>query len=212
VDGPYRHQGAVVRSVPDLVEAAVRLDRPEDAAAPLARFAGWAEALGQPWMAALLARCRALTLPAAEAEPHFLAALARHEPGRRPFERARTELLYGEWLRRARRKSGARVHLGAALRTFEELGCAPWAARTRAELGAAGAPVAGSTAAATPDAFADLTPQELQITQLAAQGMSNRDIAAQLFLSPRTVAYHLYKAYPKLGVSSRGELAKLVAG
>jgi DNA-binding CsgD family transcriptional regulator len=198
-----------MRCIPDLVEAAVRLGRPEEVAAPLARFAAWAGAMRQPWIDALLARCEAMTAPDAEAERHYLRALALHEPKARPFERARTELMFGEWLRRSRRKTDARVHLTGALQTFDELGSQPWAARARAELGAAGAAVTGPAA---PDAFVDLTPQELQITQLAAQGMSNRDIAAQLFLSPRTVAYHLYKAYPKLGIRSRGELAALAAG
>ncbi|AHI01017.1 helix-turn-helix transcriptional regulator [Kutzneria albida] len=206
LNGPIRHQVAVVRCVPDLVEAAVRLGRAQDAAEPLALFARWARTLRQPWIDALLARCHALTTSDSEAEQHFLHALERHEPRSRPFERARTELVYGEWLRRSRRKNDARAHLNAALQVFEELGCTPWATRARTELGASGATV---TQAARSHVFAELTPQELQISQLAAQGLSNRDIAAQLFLSPRTVAYHLYKAYPKLGISSRGELASL---
>ncbi|MET1075924.1 MAG: LuxR C-terminal-related transcriptional regulator, partial [Umezawaea sp.] len=111
---------------------------------------------------------------------------------------------FGEWLRRCRRKTEARDHLAAALRVFDDLGTAPWADRARAELRAAGAEL---PRADVPDVFATLTPQELQITRLAARGMSNRAIAARLFLSPRTVAYHLYKAYPKLGITSRGELA-----
>jgi DNA-binding CsgD family transcriptional regulator len=197
-----RHQGAVVRSTPDFVEAAVRLGRAGEVS--LDRYETWVRTLGQPWLGALLSRCRAMTAPEAEAEQHYLRALDLHEPLARPFDRARTELLYGEWLRRARRKNEAREHLGAALRVFDELGSPPWAARARTELGAAGAVVAQAPA---PDVFAGLTPQELQVTQLAAQGLSNRDIAAQLYLSPRTVAYHLYKAYPKLGITSRGELA-----
>jgi DNA-binding CsgD family transcriptional regulator len=211
VEGPYRHQGAVVRCVPDLIEAAVRLGRVADVVEPLARFATWAGAMDQPWIDALHARCQAMIAPDATAEEHYLRALARHGPARRPFDRARTELLFGEWLRRSRRKSEARVHLSAALRAFDELGSVPWAARARAELGASGAGVSGSgpRGSGATGALADLTPQERQITQLAAQGMSNRDIAAQLFLSPRTVAYHLYKAYPKLGIRSRGELASL---
>jgi DNA-binding CsgD family transcriptional regulator len=162
--------------------------------------------LGMPWIDALVARCRALLQPDA-AETHFLRALALHENGGRPFDRARTSLLYGEWLRRTRRRGEARTHLAAALHLFDGLGSAPWADRARAELEASGVATARS---ALPDAFADLTPQELQISQLAAQGLSNRDIAAQLFLSPRTVAYHLYKAYPKLGITSRAELSELI--
>lgn len=226
VEGPQGHQNVPVRSVPDLTEAAVRLGRPDDVAAPLATYATWAAAVRRPWSDALLARCRALTTPGPEAERHYLRALDLHDPRHRPFDRARTELSFGEWLRRGRRRSDARGRLASALRTFEEIGARPWAERARLELGAAGHtgdPVkAGKTAdaAATPsagprgsagDTGVRLTPQELQITELAATGLSNRDIAARLYLSPRTVAYHLYKAYPKLGVSSRSELATLRA-
>jgi DNA-binding CsgD family transcriptional regulator len=207
--GPSRHLAAVVRSVPTEIEAAVRLGRAGDAVEPLALLTRWAAVVRRPWSDALLARCRALTAPDAEAEAHFERALALHAAANRPFEQGRTALLYGEWLRRARRKSDARVQLSAALTTFEEIGSAPWAARARAELGASGA---RTEQAAPSPAFRLLTPQELQITQLAAQGLSNRDIAAQLILSPRTVAYHLYKAYPKLGISSRGELMTLSGG
>jgi DNA-binding CsgD family transcriptional regulator len=204
--GPSRHLAAVVRSTPTEIEAAVRLDRAADAAAPLALLTRWAAIVRRPWIDALLARCQALTAPDADAEQHFERALVLHATTSRPFEHARTALLYGEWLRRAKRKSDARVQLTAALAAFEEIGSTPWAARARAELEASGA---RTPQPAPSPAFGGLTPQELQITQLAAQGLSNRDIAAQLILSPRTVAYHLYKAYPKLGVTSRGELAAL---
>ncbi|MER7212153.1 AAA family ATPase [Streptosporangium sp. NPDC000239] len=198
VAGGYQVAGK--RSVPDLVEAAVRFGAPERAAEALDGFRRWALGIGQPWACALLARCQALL---DDSEEHFAEAL-RVEG--RPFERARTALLYGEWLRRTRRKADARPHLRAALEVFERLGATPWADRARAELNAT-----GSTAPATsaPGLLALLTPQELQIVRLAARGLSNRDIAAQLFLSPRTVGYHLYKAYPKLGVASRGELATI---
>lgn len=202
--GAIRHQSAVIRSVPDLVEAAVRLDRADSVTEAVAAYERWADGLGVAWIDALVARCRALLAPD-DAEENFTRALALHVG--RPFERARTSLLYREWLRRARRRGDARVHLETALRLFDELGSTPWADRARAELEASGVVSARS---ALPDAFADLTPQELQISQLAAQGLSNRDIAAQLFLSPRTVAYHLYKAYPKLGIASRAELAELI--
>jgi DNA-binding CsgD family transcriptional regulator len=203
--GPTRHQNANVRSVPDLVEAAVRLGRADEVGASLELYARWAAVMRRPWIEALHARCLAMT--ETDAEPHFQRALALHDDKSRAFERARTELLYGEWLRRSRRRTDARAQLTSALQVFEELGAAPWAARARTELSAAGASVAR---AAVSDVLASLTPQELQISQLAAQGMSNNDIAAQLFLSPRTVAYHLYKAYPKLGITSRSELAALL--
>jgi DNA-binding CsgD family transcriptional regulator len=204
--GPSRHLAAVARSVPTEIEAAVRLGRAAETVEPLALLARWSAILRRPWIDALLARCEALTAPDSEAERHFKRAMTLHETASRPFEQARTALLYGEWLRRAKRKADARVQLAAALAAFEEIGSQPWAARARAELSASGA---RTQQAARSPAFGGLTPQELQITQLAAQGLSNRDIAAQLILSPRTVAYHLYKAYPKLGISSRVELTHL---
>jgi ATP/maltotriose-dependent transcriptional regulator MalT len=209
VSGPARFMVGAIRSAPDHVEAAVRSGHPERTAAPLGRFATWAAQMCQPWADALLARCRALTAPDSCAEQHYESALRSHEADLRPFDQARTQLVYGEWLRRMRRKNEARAQLSAALTTFSSLGAGPWEDRARAELRAAGAPVPELT---RPDVFAALTPQEFQIIQLAARGMSNRDIAAQLFLSTRTVAYHLYKAYPKLGIAGRSEIPALLAG
>jgi DNA-binding CsgD family transcriptional regulator len=196
-----------MRCVADRVEAAVRIGEPERAAEAAQRLARWADTVRQPSASALKHRCRALLAADDEAGTHYETALSLHAEDDRPFERARTELLYGEWLRRARRKSEARTQLGRAVDTFDLLGARPWAERARAELTATG--VAAPTR--RPDGpLAALTPQEAQIVRLAARGMSNRDIAAQLFLSPRTVGHHLYKAYPKLGILSRGELPALV--
>ncbi|MCP2325263.1 DNA-binding CsgD family transcriptional regulator [Hamadaea flava] len=192
-DDPYAHQVAAYRCVPDLVEAAVRAGSP---AVSLDRFTEFVERVQQPWATALLLRCQALLGGDEQLFQHSLALPAR------PFEQARTELLYGEWLRRARRKAEARTVLQRALEVFDRLDAHPWAARTRTELAATGLPTSEPVASAV----ASLTPQELQIARLAAQGLSNKDIAAQLFLSPKTVAYHLYKAYPKLGVTARSDL------
>ncbi|WAL68236.1 AAA family ATPase [Amycolatopsis cynarae] len=205
--GPDFYGLSVLRSVPDLVEAAVRAGEPDRAAEPLRRYADWAQRTGQAWAEALILRCRALLAPEGEAEKHFRSALERHQDDPRPFESARTTLLYGEWLRRARRKAEASTRLRAAHADFERLGAAGWADRAAAELTATG--VTGTTTSAPAGPASTLTPQELQIVRLAGRGLSNKDIAAQLFLSPRTVGYHLYKAYPKLGVLSRGELAGL---
>lgn len=161
----------------------------------------------RPWAAAILQRCRALAGPAAKAEDHYAEALRLHARSGRPFERARTQFLYGEWLRRESRRADARGQLAAAAAVFERLGAVPWAQRAHGELRAAGQrslPQPTET-----DPVSQLTPQELHIVRLAAAGASNRDIAAQLFLSPRTVGYHLCKAYPRLGVSSRTELNRL---
>ncbi|MFI9552611.1 helix-turn-helix transcriptional regulator [Nonomuraea endophytica] len=202
-EGPARHQLPGQRCAPDLVEAAVRLGSPERAAEPYRRFAELARRLRRAAVGALAERCAALLEPGAE--DHYRAALRLHEQDSRTFEHARTELLYGEWLRRARRKAEARTHLTAALERFDRVGARPWAERADAELHATGLTIRR----AAPGVLAGLTPQELQIVRLAAQGLSNRDIAAQLFISPRTVGHHLYKAFPKLGVASRGELAGL---
>jgi DNA-binding CsgD family transcriptional regulator len=194
---------------PDLVEAGARGGAPDLAAQAEAAFRAWAEYTGQPWALAVAARCRALTSPAAEAGQHYQQAVRLHDGAGRPFEQARTRLLYGEWLRRDRQRTAAREQLTAALEVFEELGAASWAGRTRAELRATGL---AATRVREPGLLAALTPQELQIARRAAAGESNRDIAAQLFLSHRTVGYHLYKAFPKLGITSRQELAALFSG
>ena len=120
---------------------------------------------------------------------------------------ARTELAYGEFLRRARRKAEARTLLRTALKRFEALGAAPWADRAAGELRATGE-TARKRDASTLD---DLTPQELQIARLVAEGARNRDIAGRLFLSPKTVEYHLRKVFQKLDITSRTELARLVS-
>ncbi|WP_173097106.1 ATP-binding protein [Actinomadura verrucosospora] len=207
VAGPNR-LGAIA-SLPDLVEAAVRAGRPELGRDAAGWYADWAGQIGWPWAEAVALRCTALLAPDDAADTAFAQAVEVHRKGGTPFERARTELLYGEWLRRARRRNDARAQLHSALEAFERLGAAPWAERARAELRAAGESLAAGAGPGGDDLAARLTPQELQAVRLAAAGLSNREIGAQLFLSPRTVGYHLYKAYPKLGVASRGELARL---
>ncbi|MGP4101885.1 helix-turn-helix transcriptional regulator [Nonomuraea sp. KM90] len=212
LDGPLGHTVIVTFAIADHVEACARLNRPDRAAEAFARFDAWAGASGQPWAAAVAYRCRALLAARGESEAHYDAALALHARGGRPFEQARTRLLYGEWLRRARRRADAGTQLRAALEGFTALGAAPWAERARTELAAAGVHAAEPKRAAGSAALGTLTPQELQVVRLAAAGATNRQIGAQLFLSPRTVGFHLYKAYPKLGVSSRAELAGIDLG
>jgi DNA-binding CsgD family transcriptional regulator len=142
-----------------------------------------------------------------EAEEHFERALQHHARSLRLPDRARTQLAYGEFLRRARRRVDARTHLRAALETFEDLGAEPWAERARQELRASGETARRRDSDAAPD----LTPSERQIADLVRDGLSNRDIAARLFVSPRTVDFHLRNAFAKLGVSSRTELAARLA-
>ncbi len=137
-----------------------------------------------------------------DAESRFLEALA-HEQAPMPFLRARLQLALGEWLRRHRRVADSRPPLGAARDAFDALGARPWSERARQELRASGE----TSRRRTLRALDELTPQELQIVQMAADGLSNRDIGQRLYLSPRTVESHLYRVFPKLGVSSRAQLA-----
>jgi DNA-binding NarL/FixJ family response regulator len=188
----------------DHVEVAVRAGRPESADRAFTRYAEWAGHIRQPAIEAVVARCRALLADDREAERHYHRAL---QLGSAPFEHARTQLHYGEWLRRAHRRADARPHLRSAVETFQRLGAASWAGRADSELRATGESRTASHHET--DLLGRLTPQELQVVRLAATGLTNKDIGAQLFLSPRTVGYHLYNAYPKLGVASRGELAGL---
>jgi DNA-binding CsgD family transcriptional regulator len=207
VRGPIRHQIQAVYFAPDQIEAAVRLGQPERANEPLARFRAWAEASTLDWAHAVLNRCRAVLEPDAEtAHELYRAALALHADSGRPWEAARTYLLFGERLRRDRRIVEARDQLRHALEIFERLSAAPWAARARAELRAAGDI---STARTAPDLLAALSPQELSIVRLAAGGLTNPEIGARLFLSAKTISYHLYRAFPKLNVTSRTQLARL---
>ncbi|SCE80992.1 regulatory protein, luxR family [Micromonospora purpureochromogenes] len=189
----------------DQVEAAVRSDQPERAKEPLERYLSWARHIGRPASDAIALRCRALV---DQDEAHFGAAVRIHESGDQPYEQARTRLAYGEWLRRARRRADARAELRGALEIFDRLGAEVWAGRARAELRATGDVPAAPRRAGDP--LSVLTPQEREVVRLAAGGASNRDIGARLFLSPRTVGYHLYKAFPKLGITSRSQLAAIV--
>jgi len=156
-----------------------------------------------PWTAAVAAHCRALLSDGTVAGERFAEALRRHANSRRPFDRGRTHLAHGESLRRARRRGEARPHLAAALDIFESLGAAPWADRARLELRACGE----TARRGNPSDLRRLTPQELQVARFVASGLPTRAVAAQLFLSPRTVDFHLRNVFAKLGISSRTELA-----
>ncbi len=203
----YRHPAVAYLAPPEWAEAAARSGQPELAADAMARYESWASGRSNPVVQANLHRCLALLGPEDEAERHYQAAIRLYRDTNRPMARARTELLYGEWLRRIRRRSEAREPLRNALRVFENLGARSWADRARSELRATGETVASVEHQAS--GSARLTAQELQVVRLAATGLSNRDIGARLFISPRTVGYHLYKAFPKLGVGGRHELAGL---
>lgn len=206
LDGPVGHTVIARFAVPSLVEALVRLGEEAEALVAFARFDDWARASGQPWALGVAHRCRALL--DSDPEAHYVAALGHHEQATRPFEHARTLLLHGQWLRRARRRSEAAQQLRAATEIFHRLGAAAWLDRANTELAAIGA--RRPSTVATPSRLDALTGQESQVVRLAATGASNREIAARLFLSPRTVGYHLHNAFRKLGVTSRTELPQHV--
>jgi DNA-binding CsgD family transcriptional regulator len=203
---PTASTGIVLAAVPDLVEAAARAGEPARAAEPLAQFHAWAATTNAPELQALAARCRALLATGDTATAEFETALELHTLTNRPTDQARTQLLVGEHLRRARRRADARRHLRAAVESFARLDAAAWAERARAELRAAGEAIPRPA----PNRLAALTPQELRIAAAVSEGASNRQIAAQLFLSPRTVDYHLRKVFQKTGITSRAELVRLV--
>ncbi|MEV5322227.1 LuxR C-terminal-related transcriptional regulator [Streptomyces sp. NPDC052687] len=212
--GPRRGHFAVwMLAVPCFVEAAVRAGRADDARHVVADFAAWAGFGADPQAPAQLLRCHALLAPPDRAGDLYVRALALHEQAGGDFERARTELLYGKWLRRRRRPREARDRLGAALVGFDRCGAHVWAEQTRAELRANGAAATVTVPGGTvpgPDALARLTPQQWRIARCVAQGATNREVARSLSVSTRTVDYHLRNVFAALGVRSRVELARLV--
>ena len=200
------HPLIVLASTPDLVEACVRAGRPEQGQAAFAGFAAFTAAGAPPWALALAARCRALLSEVPEAAgAAYEEALRLHAGTNRAFDRARTELLLGEHLRRHRQRVDSRDHLRTALSMFEAIGANGWADRARSELRAS-----GETAhRREPSTLAQLTPQQLQVARFVAEGMSNKEVAEQMFLSPRTIDAHLRNVFTKLGVTSRARLARL---
>jgi DNA-binding CsgD family transcriptional regulator len=202
---PESHPMVAILATSDLVETAYRLGRLDLAQAPLARFESFAGPTAAAWTLALVARCRALMCEAEPAAGFFDQALAWHAQAGRRFDQARTRLLYAESLRRSRRRADARSPLRNAIDTFRQLGASPWEDRATAELRATGE----KARKREPSASAALTPQQTQIVRLVAEGATNKEAAAQLFLSPRTVAYHLRNVFAKLQISSRAELIRL---
>lgn len=184
---------------PELVELYLRMHRPEEAGNLARAFAVRAAQKGQPWALARAARALGLV---EENEQRFEEALEAHASTLDVFETARTQLAYGGWLRRTRRRVDARTQLRQAVAAFDQLGAPAWADLAAAELKATGE----TARRREPSTADDLTPQERQIALLLADGQSIRSVAARLFLSPKTVEYHLRKVYTKLGIHSRPEL------
>jgi DNA-binding CsgD family transcriptional regulator len=192
-------------SLPIRIEAAVRCDERQVADAALDRFARRATASGSEWALGLLGCARALCTEGDEAERWYCEGLERLYRSRAAFDLARGQLLYGEWLRRERRRSEARRPLRTALEFFEGIGARAFAERARRELTAT-----GEHSRPRSDATRDLlTPQEAQIARLVADGKKNAEIASQLYISRSTVEYHLRKIYRKLGITTRTQLARV---
>jgi DNA-binding CsgD family transcriptional regulator len=202
------HQSAQRLAGVDRIEAAVHAEQHETARLWIEDLERFGEATEQPWASAIAVHGRAVLASADgrdQAEELFEQALTLHTKGGRSFDRARTELAYGEHLRRNRQRVAAREHLRLALEVFEDLRAKPWADRAAQELRASGETARKRDVTTT----ADLTPQELQVAHLVQRGMTNKEVAAQLFVSPRTVDFHLRNVFTKTGVTSRMELARL---
>jgi DNA-binding CsgD family transcriptional regulator len=191
----------------DFIEALTRLGRVEEGRAHLSRLDDQAASTDSPWALATAARCHAFAAPETEMRERFAVALELNDREPSPFERARTHLCFGERLRRARQRRDARVQLRSALEIFERMDAQPWADRARNEIRATGERVSRRDATAVEG----LTPQEFQIAALVAEGITNREVAGRLYLSPKTVEFHLSHVYRKLHVRSRGELIRLLA-
>jgi DNA-binding CsgD family transcriptional regulator len=188
----------------ELIEAACRSGRPEQAAEALESLSASTSASATPWALGVEARSRALLAQGDAAEPLYREAIERLQPTRLRLDLARGHLVYGEWLRREARRIDARNELRAAYELFTDFGMEAFAERSRIELEATGEHARKRTSAT----LDELTAQEAQISRLAADGNTNREIAAHLFISPSTVEYHLRKAFRKLDVTSRTQLAK----
>jgi DNA-binding CsgD family transcriptional regulator len=203
----YEDLGVFGWALVELVEAGARSGSREVAAAALERLADRTRASGTDWALGIEARSRALLTDGQTAEPLYREAIERLARSRIAVHLARAHLLYGEWLRREHRRTDAREQLRTAHRMFVSMGADGFAERAARELGAAGVRVRKHTTG-TP---AQLTARETQIAQLAANGLSNPEIAAQLFVSRRTIEYHLSKIFAKLAISTRNQLRLALA-
>ena len=207
-DGTPLHYQFSYYAIADLAAAAVRADRRLEAKTRLEHALEDVGPSLAPRLDQLAARARGLVADGAEAEGYFAAGLADPAGKAWPFERAQLELDYGEWLRRQRRINDAKPLLGSALEAFGRLGAKPWTRRAESELRACG--VAAAARPAPWEALNGLTSQQREVAILASHGMTNGEIADRLFLSPRTVASHLHRSYPKLGIAGRYQLRDVI--
>ncbi len=196
----------VVAFIPDLIEAYALAGATDDARHLLSRFRPLSEASGNRWMRGACARCAGLLASAHDYDRPFTDAIELLEGSPYALELARAQLAYGERLRRVRRTREARTHLRAAFDIFAPAGASPWEQRTAAELRAAGVQI-GTRPVQQPQ----LTPQELHIAMLVAEGKSNKQIATAMYLSPKTIEHHLANTYRKLDIHTRAELTHYIA-
>ncbi len=199
------HEPTVVRHEPDLVETLLADGDAPAANSVAQRIQERADRYGSWQALASAARCRAMIAGEATYAEEYQTALVMHDGLPGAFDRARTQLSFGERLRRERRRADARMHLSASLAAFEQLGARPWADRAARELCATVATARPRRDAPYSD---DLTPQEERVAVIVANGATVREAAAQLVLSPKTIEAHLGRAYRKLGVRNRAELAR----
>ena len=202
-----QHSGGSGITLAELVEAAVRCDEREVASDALERLTVRTRLASKDWGLGVEALCRALLSDGGEAQALYLEAIERLDRADMPLPLARAHLLYGEWLRRGRRRSDAREHLERAYEICDELGAGAFAQRAQHELAATGV-TAHSRRQANLD---ELTPQEARIAKLASDGLTNAEIGAQLYITVSTVEYHLRKAFRKLGLRSRAQLHVAIA-
>jgi DNA-binding CsgD family transcriptional regulator len=207
-DGSPLHNYASYLGIADLAAAAVHAGRQMEGCEVIEHALSRLDGSASARLEQLVARARGILARPDRAEAHFDKALCDPAGEQWPFERAQLRLDYAEWLRRRRRINDAKPVLNEALGTFLRLGARSWAQRAEAELRACGVAVRGTER----DALDELTPQQRQIVLLAGRGLSNREIADRLFLSPRTVTSHLYRSFPKLGVAARYQLRDVIAG
>lgn len=200
-----RHPTYARLAAPDMVEAACRIGRVGEAAEYYETIRAWAIRSRADWAMSAAYTCRALLSEDERADHYFRRALAVRRT-RHDLNHARTRLLYGKWLRRARRRGDAAEQLRTALESFERMGAVPWIVSAQQELDLTGrAPTL--TPGTGPGSV--LTAQELRVARLAAQGLTNREIGVELFVSPRTVGHHLSRTFGKLGLGGRAELADI---
>jgi DNA-binding CsgD family transcriptional regulator len=199
--------GTLIWPVVELIEAAARSGDHETARTWFLRLAEMTSASGTNWALGLEYRCRALVSEDDDCESYFTEGIVRLGRTRQRLDLARTHLLYGEWLRRQRRRTDSREQLRTAHRMFEAIGADAFAERARRELKATGETMLRRS---TSNVDSELTAQEAQIARMARDGLSNPEIAGRLFISPHTVQYHLRKVFAKLGISSRNQLDRLL--